>query len=249
MGVRFQCPQGHQLHVKAELAGRRGICPECGAKFIVPSFSGGRVAEDAGTASSPPSKGGIPAGSPPPQCEEAIQTPSVFIPTAPAAAPATPAPIPSPDPNEPPAIATAPDAVAWYVRPAAGGQFGPASTDVFRGWVEDGRVAADSWVWRTGWTDWRPGGEAMGSLADVIAPPPAVAAPPVPEMAAVPIVDAPSASPAADEASASPHHAATTAEARRAEMRRRRRRNNAIALALGVVALVVAVVMAVVLNR
>ena len=31
-------------------------------------------------------------------------------------------------------------------RPAAGGQFGPASTDVFRTWVEDGRVAADSWV-------------------------------------------------------------------------------------------------------
>jgi hypothetical protein len=33
------------LHVKAHLAGKRGICPECGARFIVPSFSGGRVPE------------------------------------------------------------------------------------------------------------------------------------------------------------------------------------------------------------
>ena len=60
MGVRFECPAGHKLHVKTELAGKRGICPECGAKFIVPSFSGERVAEDNGDP--PPSKGGARGG-------------------------------------------------------------------------------------------------------------------------------------------------------------------------------------------
>ena len=54
MGVRFECPQGHKLHVKAHLAGQRGICPQCGVRFVVPSFSGGRVASvAAGEAAGP----------------------------------------------------------------------------------------------------------------------------------------------------------------------------------------------------
>ena len=50
MGVRFECPNGHKLHVKAELAGRRGICPECQVRFVVPHDSGGRaeIAEASG---------------------------------------------------------------------------------------------------------------------------------------------------------------------------------------------------------
>ena len=37
MGIRFTCPNGHQLHVKEFLAGKRGICPECDAKFVIPA--------------------------------------------------------------------------------------------------------------------------------------------------------------------------------------------------------------------
>jgi hypothetical protein len=37
MGIRFTCPSGHKLHVKAFLAGKRGVCPHCGAKFVIPS--------------------------------------------------------------------------------------------------------------------------------------------------------------------------------------------------------------------
>ena len=43
MGIRFQCPNGHSLNVKQFLAGKRGICPECSARFIVPQQSGGRA--------------------------------------------------------------------------------------------------------------------------------------------------------------------------------------------------------------
>ncbi len=36
MGIRFYCPNGHKLHVKAFQAGMRGICPYCGAKVQIP---------------------------------------------------------------------------------------------------------------------------------------------------------------------------------------------------------------------
>jgi hypothetical protein len=36
MGIRLQCPNGHKVHVKSFLAGKRGICPQCGAKFDIP---------------------------------------------------------------------------------------------------------------------------------------------------------------------------------------------------------------------
>lgn len=39
MGIRFLCPNGHKLNVKAELAGKRGSCPECGAKILIPAAS------------------------------------------------------------------------------------------------------------------------------------------------------------------------------------------------------------------
>jgi len=39
MGIRFSCPNGHKLHVKEFLAGKRGVCPSCGAKFIIPQPS------------------------------------------------------------------------------------------------------------------------------------------------------------------------------------------------------------------
>jgi len=36
MGIRFYCPNGHKLNVKEFQAGRRGICPYCGAKIQIP---------------------------------------------------------------------------------------------------------------------------------------------------------------------------------------------------------------------
>ena len=39
MGIRFYCPNGHKLNVKEFQAGRRGICPYCGAKIQIPTHS------------------------------------------------------------------------------------------------------------------------------------------------------------------------------------------------------------------
>lgn len=38
MGIRFSCPKGHKLNVKLELAGKRAICPECGARMQIPDL-------------------------------------------------------------------------------------------------------------------------------------------------------------------------------------------------------------------
>ncbi|MFM8413815.1 MAG: hypothetical protein ACKOCX_03735 [Planctomycetota bacterium] len=36
MGIVAFCPEGHRVKVKEELAGRKGICPHCGARFRIP---------------------------------------------------------------------------------------------------------------------------------------------------------------------------------------------------------------------
>jgi hypothetical protein len=46
MGIRFYCPNGHKLNVKAFQAGKRGICPYCGSKFLIPSQSTRRSSKE-----------------------------------------------------------------------------------------------------------------------------------------------------------------------------------------------------------
>ena len=83
--------------------------------------------------------------------------------------------------NDP--INEAPQAV-WYVRPPSGGQFGPASGDIMRTWIAEGRVSADSLVWRQGWDEWQAAGAVfpvlnggVGSSVELPATPQIVAAP------------------------------------------------------------------------
>ena len=58
-----------------------------------------------------------------------------------------------------------PDAT-WYVRPPSGGQYGPASSDILRKWIGEGRVASTALLWRDGWPQWRDASEALPELAD-----------------------------------------------------------------------------------
>ena len=236
MGIRFWCPNGHKLNVKTFQAGRRGICPYCGAKFQIPTESTrqpgakdlafepqehsvheggggtppgaapvaqppghGPAAADAGGGGSsagtafpvqegpaplfsgePPGATGSPA--PAPGAGPAHDGPAVplqglegLAPAGPSGGPAagappagagqggyTSAPVAPASPGAAPApsdpLSQAPD-VVWYVRPPTGGQFGPATGDVMRNWIAEGRVSPDSLVWREGWRDWQ---EASG---------------------------------------------------------------------------------------
>jgi len=85
MGIRFECPNGHRLHVKQFLAGKRGICPECDARFIVPAASGGRaeagangtheIVSSASAVAAPPVSAPPVAAPPVPEVKLSISTP------------------------------------------------------------------------------------------------------------------------------------------------------------------------------
>jgi hypothetical protein len=264
MGIRVFCPNGHKLNVKSFLAGKRGVCPHCGAKFDIPAaktdtakaeaatdaargdasdeqvHSVGHVASRGGSATATAPS----AGSAEKQASHLVKgagtarrgipaaAPAVGVPTAPVA-PVTPAGqgLPSAAPVTPAALATvqvsavqpgagqvgalpvgavqpvaaqplgalgaipgfapalggptalvrpaiadplaeAPEA-SWYVRPPSGGQYGPAKPHTMREWMAQGRITADSLVWREGWPDWKLAGATFPSLGG-----PAAAGPP-----------------------------------------------------------------------
>lgn len=191
MGIKFQCPNGHSLNVKTFLAGKRGICPHCDSRFIIPHKSGGQAAPApsrkqseqasgsfAPQSSSTPSTGTQPETSSPtlantaqPRAENRALADASFQPTRGPIQYGFPAnlPVGTLQPALPVGtqlsdpIDEAPQAV-WYVRPPSGGQFGPAVGEVMRNWIAEGRVSGDSWVWREGWSDWRQAGTVLPQL-------------------------------------------------------------------------------------
>ncbi len=186
MGIRFYCDAcDRKLNVKAFLAGKKGICPHCGARVLIPAESQIPSSKDnREVAVAPPDMGNGPAastpGAPAASSENQKAVPvATAVPTAkPVAAPATP---PNPDvPTIKDPIAEAPNAI-WYVRPPSGGQYGPADGEVMRRWIGEGRVSADSLIWREGWDDWRLSGpefpELGGEKKTPAAPSPATPSP------------------------------------------------------------------------
>ena len=263
MGIRFYCPNGHKLNVKQFQAGKKAICPFCGAKIQIPlestrpsskaskghnapgEVAGGHAdqvepnpppplpgqppgwpaasappgtpatallaslpAPEAAGSTGPPaatSLSDVPpamplspeslsagravvtsvAGAPPPVAApgsaQAAGAPATPQPGAPVArfdevaplpalaldkilAAESPPPAPGPGLQEPvDPIAEAPEMI-WYVRPPSGGQYGPASGVIMRTWMAEGRVSADSLIWREGWRDWQEAGKVFPQL-------------------------------------------------------------------------------------
>ena len=172
MGIRFYCPNGHKLNVKEFQAGRKGICPYCAAKFVVPLESTRKSSKELQKeqAASAAAGGALPEPPVHPQAGAAAAPADPgHMPDAPAAevGEASAAAMPQADTGraqgDAPAAAAAPSSdplaeagdVVWYVRPPSGGQFGPAGPDIMREWINEGRVSADSHVWREGWRDWQ----------------------------------------------------------------------------------------------
>jgi uncharacterized protein DUF4339 len=168
MGIKFLCPNGHKLHVKAFLSGKKAICPKCGVRVVVPAD--GQPLDDAQMEADSASSVAEAVDSHPPS---AAATSSVdrAAPMSKAAGPtASPAALADP-------IDDAPSAV-WYVRPATGGQFGPASGEIMRAWIAEGRVGASSLVWRAGWQEWRAASAIFPQLGSLLASPGVSVGPP-----------------------------------------------------------------------
>jgi hypothetical protein len=221
MGIRFYCPNGHRLNVKDFLAGKRGICPHCEARFRIPQASeipqgspriqpgsaadnGHRGSPETRTAASSAKGNGAlgngalgngalgngalgngalgngalgngkrqtastvavasTADTPIRESPEFIAIPVEVDSTVTSASLGRLAELSSPRGNQD-AIDEVPDAI-WYVRPRAGGQYGPAKGDVLRKWISEGRIAPDALVWREGWADWQLAGPVFPDLA------------------------------------------------------------------------------------
>jgi hypothetical protein len=166
MGIRFFCPNGHKLNVKSELAGKRAICPDCGARLIVPV---------AGAVSSESSLDNLSAASA--AADPQFSSQSVALEPAPVAA------------EQP---------VVWYFRTAAGEQLGPLTGNDLAASIADLHVLADTYLWRTGWTDWRLAGDAFAELpaalpVTTISPAPMLSLPeaPMPVELSTPLDDPP----------------------------------------------------------
>ena len=191
MGIRFYCPNGHKLHVKAFQAGKRGICPHCGASMDIPYQStrrsskeskahrkgpatapldvvqliqdeGHRAAVSAKSSGRPPSQEFRPNDAPRSVATEPPHRPSEpFVPVREnsGARPSAVSPRDGPDPL------ADPSEVVWYVRPSSGGQYGPATREVMRKWIRQGRVSPDALVWREGWRDWQEAGTVFPQLS------------------------------------------------------------------------------------
>jgi hypothetical protein len=169
MGIRFNCPNGHKLNVKEHLAGRTGICPSCGAKTQIPrrSTRPSSKHEQEGDLAAP-RNGGAPVAE---NIQSAIKTEQPL-----AAGPDIRDVVPNVQAESPIAaeakerdVRADPladgEKVVWYVRPASGGQFGPATPDVMRTWLAEERVGADSLVWREGWRDWQTAADVFPQLS------------------------------------------------------------------------------------
>lgn len=188
MGIRFFCPNGHRVHVKAALAGKKGFCPDCGERVRIPHESDPAAIKKSpvnGAVAAAPAKaahGDVAvsvaapgAGSPKVDLFDSDSSVNGAIA---ANASGTKAPAPSKSnganvadllppskgrPKSPDAIDESPES-GWYVRPNGGGQFGPAKGPVMRKWLGEGRVGADSLIWREGWSDWKTASEVFPGL-------------------------------------------------------------------------------------
>lgn len=182
MGIVAHCPNGHRIKVKDELAGRKGICPTCNARFriplaVAPATSSPRpgdatvlpaarvVSLDPLFAASLPEAHAVDeaaaVAAAPVQEPAEDQLDFVLVTDeqadAPAAADASEASSPSPRHA---ALDERPD-LAWCIAIRGGTPSAPLAASAMRAWLDSGAATADHVVWRADWPEWRPLGEVF----------------------------------------------------------------------------------------
>ncbi|MGI9518106.1 MAG: DUF4339 domain-containing protein [Pirellulaceae bacterium] len=187
MGILFHCPVCERpLNVKSELANQPGVCPNCSKRILVPADSElveaefrtrlrqwtEKQAERQSQVEPPPpispdlqsaSDSTVTTSSimlqPPPVDQSGVS--SVLTESQKVAVGVESRVADGQSPPDP--LEQSVDGV-WYVRPPSGGQFGPASSELMKQWIDEGRVTGDSYVWCEGWENWEVAGERFQSL-------------------------------------------------------------------------------------
>ncbi|MDX1930233.1 MAG: DUF4339 domain-containing protein [Pirellulaceae bacterium] len=270
MGIRFRCHQcGHELHVKDFQGGKRSRCPECETKFRIPVESAeysipldasqpgdSTVASSSQATSSAQSTSSAQTTSSAKVALTGVATDtlpakSVLADSSPSdAEPEVGAQDDAPQeldhvsesaaPVSPQAILEAPGAT-WYVRPPAGGQYGPAPANIFCEWLTENRVTRDSLVWRDGWPQWLVAGEVFADYFGPALPPTSPVTSPVTSPAAfianaVPLVSSTATATSVAEQMAAPNFVAPTSLSDRALAARKRQRKKNYMIMIGVLA-------------
>lgn len=172
MGIVSFCPQGHRVKVKDHLAGKKGVCPTCGARFRIPLAS---VATPAPSATTLP-EASLPEATLPEATivsldpTIAARLPRVLLLNR-VAEPARDAPAPLQpvrvepveedvelvveEPRLHPLIAERPD-LAWCIAVPGGTASEPMQGDALQAWLDSGLPTGDEVVWRADWAEWRP---------------------------------------------------------------------------------------------
>ena len=162
MGIRFYCPNGHKLNVKEKLAGKRGICPQCGIKLLIPPKSTRPSSREERSQQGMLAGG---AGGNPNEFDVFMDDPEMEI---------------APDGRRPPEIQTQmidattmlslafddPE-VVWYVQFPDGQQYGPATLPIIRTWIKEHRISPTMLVWREGWQDWLEAGQVFPEVVQI----------------------------------------------------------------------------------
>ena len=189
MGIRFACHVcNKQLNIKRDLAGRRGVCPQCQSRFRIPTddteqstpVDAVRIVQpnsskSAGHPNSPqhaaqlvaavPHAGGAAVLAE----NEVVSDAAVSVPAVPNLAQSITQSKSVQDPvSQDLGVGSILDEepnATWYVRPPNGGQYGPASTEELQDWIKQGRVAATALLWRDGWPQWRDAREALPEMS------------------------------------------------------------------------------------
>lgn len=166
MGIVAICPNGHRIKVKDELAGRKGVCPTCAARFRIP-----RKEAPADADPSREVNASLPTA-------RAVSLDPVVVATLPAATPlddAAPAhgrgaevtddqpdfvavaddPAPAVPRRLHPALAERPES-PWLIAVRGGTPSAPLDAAALGEWLESGAATAEHVVWREGWAEWRP---------------------------------------------------------------------------------------------
>ena len=189
MGICFLCAKCERpLNVDAQLSGRRGKCPNCESRLEVPITSEMSEDEFRQVLTEWRSRD-LKEDFSTPSTSEALDTDSKVSRSeasdpVPETGQSQPPEFSAPgEITETPVVMTESQKVSselfarllphdcdilnqepagnWYVRPASGGQFGPADNTLLKSWISEGRVTHDSYVWHEGWADWRLASEVF----------------------------------------------------------------------------------------
>lgn len=171
MGIVCHCPNGHRVKVKDKLAGKRGLCPRCGATFSIPAGDG-----EPSAAGQKPAEPTLPVARFVPLEPAVVATLPRAMPFGTAAAAAAAArmakavvaeqegdeddtvaviPVDVAPPRFHPAIADRPD-LSWRIAYPGGEASEAVDAVTMQEWLSGGQAEGSELVWRADWAEWMP---------------------------------------------------------------------------------------------